>query len=96
MDAEQEQSLGLRAAALNGKVLTQMTRALRNDEAAVMWGYRHSQGIRWCDSEEEARRLMADSVKGDDRIQHAYRGRVRLVSRTLGPIVEVENPYDTA
>lgn len=70
--------------------LTQM------NEPATLWGVRHSQGIRWCNSEAEARRGVVELVALDSRRQSGARGRVRLVRRELGPVIEVENPYEVS
>lgn len=70
-----------------------MSRPLQKDEAATLWGVLHSQGIRWCDSEIQARRDMANMAAGDVRRQRQARYKVRLVSREIGPLIEVENPY---
>lgn len=68
--------------------LTQM------DGPTTLWGVRHAQGIRWCNSEVEARIGLAEMVAMDPRRQLGARGRVRLVRRELGPVIEVENPYE--
>lgn len=73
-----------------------MSRKLLADEGAVLWGVRHAQGIRWCDSEAEARQGVADSVRTDTSRQYSARGKIRLVRRTLGPIEVIENPYADA
>lgn len=70
-----------------------MADPMQRDGAATVWGVKHSQGIRWCSSEREAREHLAREVAYDERRQYQARGRARLVNRDLGPIVEVENPY---
>lgn len=68
--------------------LTQM------DEPATLWGVRHAQGIRWCNSETQARKYMADMAARDAHRQRCAQGKVRLVRREIGPVIEVENPYE--
>lgn len=68
-------------------------RVLRDENASTLWGVKHSQGIRWCNSEREARESMLEMKARDPHRQAVARGRVRLVSRDIGPLVFVENPY---
>lgn len=68
--------------------LTQM------DEPATLWGVRHAQGIRWCNSQVEARKEMVAMAAMDARRQPSAQGKVRLVRREIGPVIEVENPYE--
>lgn len=71
-----------------------MTRALQLDGEGVLWGVKHSQGIRWCGDEAEARTFMEASVRQDKSRHWEARGKVRLVSRTIGPLTVVLNPYE--
>lgn len=63
------------------------------DEAGVQWGVQHSQGIRWESTEAAARNAMEWLLKSDARSQFSARGKVRLVKREIGPLIEVLNPY---
>lgn len=73
-----------------------MSRAMQKDAEAIIWGVRHSQGVNWHDSESAARREMAEMVTADARRQAQARGKVRLLSRYIGQVEEVENPYEQA
>lgn len=64
------------------------------EDAHMMWGVMHAQGIRWCGNERVARQDMEAMVASDERRQASARGKVRLVRREVGPVEVVENPYD--
>lgn len=70
--------------------------AMRSDAGGVQWGVKHSQGIRWEPTEGMARASMRSMVEGDARKQSHAKGKVRLVKRDIGPLIEVENPYEQA
>lgn len=71
-----------------------MSRAMQKYGEAIIWGVQHSQGINWCDSETQARQQMAQMVASDARRQAEARGKVRLLSRYVGAVEVVENPYE--
>lgn len=61
----------------------------------VEWAVRHSQGIYegrygFPLTEKQARAWMADDIARDHRRQSAYRGRQRLLRRTVTPWVEID------
>lgn len=64
-------------------------------ETETEWGVKHSQGTNWCRSERDAREQVASFVARDSRSHFQARGIVRLVKREQGPVIEVENPYET-
>lgn len=68
--------------------------ALQKPAATTLWGVQHSQGINWFGDEASARVAMASALKYEIKQQPQARGKIRLFSRELGPIVQVENPYD--
>lgn len=70
-----------------------MTRAMQADAEAIIWGVRHAQGVVWFDSEAQARQEMQTMVASDARRHSGSRGKVRLLSRYIGTVETVENPY---
>lgn len=70
-----------------------VSRAIQERAAATIWGVQHNQGINWFDTERSARQEMAHLLAYEHRRQPQAAGKIRLLTREIGPAVEVENPY---